>query len=434
MPPTENSPFRAGPRFWWPPIAVVLAFLVAEMLVRHFVPADQLERVLLLLDRDDELIWRLRADLDITFEGASVITGKARFRVADERAGRFDPATTTASARVVCLGASPTFGWGVHGGEAYPATLERRLKAWTFVPGANSGPAPSVEVINGGVPGYTSWQGVGYFRRDVLPWRPTAITVSYAINDFDRYRFFDNDGRPDSARTPRSPLTIAVQNLLNRSAAYRAARKAIIGVVVDRGAFDPTTMPRRVSVDEYKANLTAIDSLARDGGVDLVFLKMPINLPFDRLQVHDAKAAQALYGKARTDLAEGNRTGAIADLTQAIIEDPTHLDALHRLWELYVENGNDEAARRIRQDYIFAASFRDRPDLAYNRAMAEVAESTGLPLLDLVKIFEQDGRGMELWNSEADPFHPNAAGHKLIADALAKVLAPRLFPPAETAP
>ncbi|MCA9404619.1 MAG: hypothetical protein KC897_12600, partial [Candidatus Omnitrophica bacterium] len=123
------------------------------------------------------------------------------------------------SVRVICLGASPTFGWGVQQQETYAQDLERRLQSGS---GSNR-----VEVINAGQIGYSSYQGVRYFQDVILPLRPDIITVSYVINDVDKYRFYQNNMVADSAVQQLPEFLIRVENILSHSRFYRLYRRLL---------------------------------------------------------------------------------------------------------------------------------------------------------------------------------------------------------------
>ncbi len=72
--------------------------------------------------------------------------------------------------RIVCLGDSITFGWGMDEKYSYPRVLERYLNSR---PGAKT----RVEVINAGVPGYDLEQITLYLTNKILSLKPHLVTV-----------------------------------------------------------------------------------------------------------------------------------------------------------------------------------------------------------------------------------------------------------------
>lgn len=78
--------------------------------------------------------------------------------------------------RVLGLGDSHTFGWGVAQDEAYLAQLGRALTA-TAAPGVR------IETLNFGVPGYNSVMEVESFIQQGLGLEPDVVTIQYCAND-----------------------------------------------------------------------------------------------------------------------------------------------------------------------------------------------------------------------------------------------------------
>jgi lysophospholipase L1-like esterase len=83
--------------------------------------------------------------------------------------------------RIVCIGASSTFGQGVSDEHTYPVYLEKKL--------AEQMPDRRFEVINAGVPGYTSAECLIYFLLTVQDLEPDMITIYLRYNDFKANRF-----------------------------------------------------------------------------------------------------------------------------------------------------------------------------------------------------------------------------------------------------
>ena len=80
--------------------------------------------------------------------------------------------------RIVALGDSSTFGWGVETGSIYPHLLETALRARR--------PDISIEVVNLGVCGYSSFQGLILLQREAMRYQPDLVTLSYGSNDFSK--------------------------------------------------------------------------------------------------------------------------------------------------------------------------------------------------------------------------------------------------------
>jgi len=90
--------------------------------------------------------------------------------------GRPDPEEVLAADyRLVALGDSITYGYGVPAQAAYPAILARRL--------ARAMPDRSVAVVNSGVNGQTAVMGLARLERDVLLYRPHVVLIAFGLND-----------------------------------------------------------------------------------------------------------------------------------------------------------------------------------------------------------------------------------------------------------
>jgi|GEM_PF-3052807 len=94
--------------------------------------------------------------------------------------------------RVVCLGDSFTFGWGVEDADTYPvqleAALEELLAALVAGDTAHSGPRRSpvgAEVLNVGLPGYNTWQEHRLYEKLVRPMAPDVVVLGWYLNDLD---------------------------------------------------------------------------------------------------------------------------------------------------------------------------------------------------------------------------------------------------------
>lgn len=79
--------------------------------------------------------------------------------------------------RVLILGDSVTFGWGVAQEQVFPEVLER---LWNELPPAGFS---SVEVINAGVGNYNTSQEVAYFAERGLALAPDLVILAFFLND-----------------------------------------------------------------------------------------------------------------------------------------------------------------------------------------------------------------------------------------------------------
>lgn len=172
---------------------------------------------------DPDLFWK--------FAAAGGPTDEALGAVHPDR----DIAPPTGRPRLLFLGDSCTR-LGLDG-VAYPG----RLKA--FLGGR-------AEVLTAAVPGYTSYQGLAWLRRQLLTARPDVVIVYFGWNDHWR-TIGQTDRQYARALAPLSPRLLQL--------ARRRAADA----------------PLRVPPEDYRANLTAIATEAAAAGSLVLFVRAP---------------------------------------------------------------------------------------------------------------------------------------------------------------
>lgn len=87
------------------------------------------------------------------------------------------PERTPGSTRIVLLGDSVLFGWGVAQEQAFGRVMADRLRSAL--------PGRTIEVLNTGVPGYNTAMEVATLEHKVLPWRPDIVLLDWVGNDTD---------------------------------------------------------------------------------------------------------------------------------------------------------------------------------------------------------------------------------------------------------
>lgn len=119
--------------------------------------------------------------------------------------GRDVPAEKTPGTfRIICLGDSYVFGWGVREEETFPARLEFHLINLRRVAGAGA-----VEALNAGVPAYGTEQELDQLREKGPALRPDLVVLGFVLND----------ALPGGDR--KRHLVLPFKDLLRRSAVYR---------------------------------------------------------------------------------------------------------------------------------------------------------------------------------------------------------------------
>ncbi len=148
---------------------------------------------------DPEIVYELRPNLDVVFEGARLTTSGNGVRGHDPGFTR-----TPGTSRIVGLGDSFLFGYGVGDDQTHLALLEKRLQA-------SGSPA---EVVNLGVPGYNAVMEVRTFETRGIAYAPDLVLIEFLGNDFDLPNFIAP--APDVSSLRKSFLVDFVRERLRR--------------------------------------------------------------------------------------------------------------------------------------------------------------------------------------------------------------------------
>lgn len=117
---------------------------------------------------DVKTIWRMKSGAEFVHKNHHISLNSHGLR---ER--EFD--SYKHSHRVLCLGGSTTFGWGVSTEETFSKVLESKLRECYG--------KESFEVINAGIPGFTSIQGLKLLENNYELFNPDWIVFSFTYND-----------------------------------------------------------------------------------------------------------------------------------------------------------------------------------------------------------------------------------------------------------
>ncbi len=250
--------------------------------------------------------------------------------------------------RVMCFGDSLTDGPPK---SAWPARLNSLLEEDPPVAGKR------VEVVNAGVAGYSSHQGLLRFLREVDRFQPDLLLVSFGWNDAA-----EAIGQPDKTfKIPARPV-IALQRALIRYRAYLVMMYYSRGWRVQpepelprRGPLQP-----RVSIDEYVANLERFRAEAQSRGIPLVVLTRPHKLAPEQLAGDSNwRGSVPRYNAALRDWAARRRVTVIdvqrffQDRPSALFSDECHLTTdghdlmAHLIRDQVVPSGADKPVDRI---------------------------------------------------------------------------------------
>ncbi|MBN1522526.1 MAG: hypothetical protein JW928_08335 [Candidatus Aureabacteria bacterium] len=154
-------------------------FLVAlEILCRVFYPDAMSFRMIKfhndpssfrLFQKDYDLGWKLRPGRDVVFCGVKVRTNSLGMRCPEP--------LDDASLRLLFIGDSTTFGWGIDQEKTYPSLVLKDLQ--------NKFPEKSIDMLNTAVPGYTSLHGRIFVDKNLSRFHPDWVIVCLSNNEYE---------------------------------------------------------------------------------------------------------------------------------------------------------------------------------------------------------------------------------------------------------
>jgi len=277
--------------------------------------------------------------------------------------------------RILSLGDSCTFGviadkYFIE--QPYPMELERLVERRVG--------KGRVEVLNAGVPGYNSFQGLLLLRSKLRGLDPDLITVRYGWNDHS----LSVPGEAEAFfREPESAVGLFLQDLALRTKLYAFARRLGMELSARRHpvaeqaemVFSPElSWAPTIPLEQYERNLRRIIEIGRSGGADVWLLTSPWN----RAPAKEAAEFMSFFNRVSFD-------------------------------EFMKIHGE------------------------YNEALRRVGREMGALVVDMERVYEAHRR--EPVFIPADVSHPSETGHALEAETLYSVLLERgVIQPAVEAP
>jgi lysophospholipase L1-like esterase len=326
-------------------LASALMFLSGEVVTRYRARAYPFDRALHVPDyltpRDTTLRWRF-----------SPKDGRNRLGLRNREVDPKRPGTY----RILFLGDSLVFSGETSSTELYTVALERRLNAR-----AQMG-ASWLEVINAGIPGYTTYQELEFLKIYGLDMEPDLVILGFVFNDV----YYPYLHKPTD------------QTLIGPEPANRLYR------------FNPYVFPQRLFAGSYLAHDLV------DGSIVLWrnIRRRPI-FPFERRG--DFYLAWKSYGWIHTWplIAEMRDLLAKRGIPMVVLVFPV------------VDQVNDQY-RQLDEKWV----------LYPQRRIREICDELAIPRLDLTEAIYRNG-GPALFR---DYLHLNAKGNDVVTDELEKYL------------
>ena len=176
--------------------------------------------------------------------------------------------------RIITLGDSCTWGFGVKQTEEYPWVLQRLL---------NQSAIPVVfEVQNAGIPGFSSLQALRYLKHELLNYQPDLLTIYLGRNDHRNLREEGGYAPDHEVRIP-SFFVYNMKSLLNHSKLFNTLRSILFKAKAFTGSNNPVRgnsarkgRSYRVEADEFEQNITEIIKIAQDNKIHAIMITSPV--------------------------------------------------------------------------------------------------------------------------------------------------------------
>jgi lysophospholipase L1-like esterase len=170
--------------------------------------------------------------------------------------------------RILSLGDSSTLGLGIADpSNLYHSLLEDKLnKDFKYQD-------IRYEVINGGVTGYTSYQGLNLYRLMGAKYHPDIVTFYFGLNDpVQRFYLSDKD---ILKRNVELSNIAEVYRFLSKLSSYRLLRK-VIWLILNDNNHSLMNVPR-VSKEEFRANILELNNLCKNNNALLILISPPFS-------------------------------------------------------------------------------------------------------------------------------------------------------------
>jgi hypothetical protein len=222
------------------------------------------------------IVYELIPGLDVEMLGARLRTNADGFR-----GEAVPPSRTRPAVRVVGLGDSVMFGWGVREEDAYLTRMAAMLEA--------SSPGVAWEVVNTAVPGYNTVMEVETLEAKGLRFDPDLVVLNFVGNDLGLPNFIEE--RPDVLSLRRSFLLDFVRGRLRGEP---EAGPRLVGVPAEVRRFGEAHLdhvpPRYrglLGPAPWRAAMERLRALSRARGFEVVVLAHPEAFGLTRDAIHE---------------------------------------------------------------------------------------------------------------------------------------------------
>lgn len=257
--------------------------------------------------KDDELGWVPNKNVRGTHDKPGSFSTTFRTNSNGFRDKEYDLHKPEGVTRIVAVGDSHTWGFGVDDHEVYSEVLESLL--------------PNTEVINLGVTGYSLNQEIKYFAREGTKYKPDILLLGFTLNDIYRPELDDKNAKTATApatetRAPKKekePFFRSIKKALDKTYLYKFfidrinTNKSVVRLFTKLGLKEPPAgfegldnnlMPALItypdvlskSFEVTKSELLELKKLASERGTRLIIVVIPALQSVDPLALRHSIA------------------------------------------------------------------------------------------------------------------------------------------------
>lgn len=260
-------------KIWLPVLSVFLFFGTAELICRYFDLTDKFNAdykfYIHHVDNDLEAGYMAEDARLMWFPKPNYDDGDTHINSRGFRDKEYDIKKDRNVFRILCLGDSSTFGFNVRLEDTYHSLLEDRLNKQFSQSGIR------YEVINAGVTGYSSYQGLYLYKLKGIRYAPDIVIFYLGLNDH-KSNFYLSDRQIMQHDVPSTIKAALENNFLLNLQSYRLLRKLIVNIF-DSHKIRNRKNVRRVSAEDFKENILALNGLCRKNGSMLLLISPPVN-------------------------------------------------------------------------------------------------------------------------------------------------------------
>jgi lysophospholipase L1-like esterase len=261
-------------KIWLPLLSIVLFVSIAELICRGFALTDKLDADFkFYINNVDDDLW-LRYNVEdaflMWFPKPNYSDGDININSQGFRDKEYKVKKDKNVFRILCLGDSSTFGFGVQLQETYHTLLENRLNKELGHSGIR------FEIINAGVTGYTSCQGLGLYKLKGFKYTPDVVTFYFGVNERIK-RFYLSDKQIMQHEVPAAIKAAIENNLLLKLDSYRLLRNFMVNIlrIGKNNIGENFPLVSRVSTKDFKENILELNRLCKKNGSLLLLISPP---------------------------------------------------------------------------------------------------------------------------------------------------------------